>query len=79
MGNENAAYSRLRRMKKFISKDQARIIKGQIRAGQIEGAMKGMDTILKRRTFFRSQNDFARKELGASHGKAEEGDRPKAV
>lgn len=70
MGNENAAYSRLRRMKKFISKDQARLIKGQIQAGQIEGAMKGMDTILKRRAFFRSQDAVARKELGASHGEA---------
>ena len=46
---ENAAYERLRKMKWILTKDQARLIKGQIRAGQIEGAMKGMDTILKRR------------------------------
>lgn len=46
---ENAAYERLLKIKWILTKDQARLIKGQIRAGQIEGAVKGMDTILERR------------------------------
>lgn len=53
---ENAAYERLRKMKWILTKDQARLIKGQIRAGQIEGAMKGMDTILKRRASHKPQS-----------------------
>lgn len=53
---ENAAYKRLRKMKWILTKDQARLIKGQIRAGQIEGAMKGMDTIMKRRASHKSQS-----------------------
>lgn len=53
---ENAAYERLRKMKWILTKDQTRLIKGQIRAGQIEGAMKGMDTILKRRDSHKSQS-----------------------
>lgn len=56
MRNENAAYERLRKMKWILTKDQARLIKGQIRAGQIEGAMKGMDTILKRRAYHKPQS-----------------------
>ena len=56
MRNENAAYERLRKMKWILTKDQARLIKGQIRAGQIEGAMKGMDTILKRRVSHKPQS-----------------------
>lgn len=56
MWNENAAYERLRKMKWILTKDQTRLIKGQIRAGQIEGAMKGMDTILKRRASHKSQS-----------------------
>lgn len=53
---ENAAYERLRKMKWILTKDQTRLIKGQIRAGQIEGAMKGMDTILKRRASHKPQS-----------------------
>lgn len=53
---ENAAYERLRKMKWILTKDQARLIKGQIRAGQIEGAMKGMGTILKRRASHKPQS-----------------------
>ena len=56
MRNENAAYERLRKMKWILTKDQVRLIKGQIRAGQIEGAMKGMDTILKRRDSHKPQS-----------------------
>ena len=53
---ENVAYERLRKMKWILTKDQARLIKGQIRAGQIEGAMKGMDTILERRDSHKSKS-----------------------
>lgn len=53
---ENAAYERLLKIKWILTKDQARLIKGQIRAGQIEGAVKGMDTILKRRASHKSQS-----------------------
>lgn len=43
-------------MKWILTKDQVRLIKVQIRASQIEDAMKGMDTILKRRASHKSQS-----------------------
>ena len=56
IARSSSAYERLRKMKWILTKDQVRLIKGQIRASQIEGAMKGMDTILKRRASHKSQS-----------------------
>ena len=42
-------YFELKKHKSKLSHDQYRLLKGQIRSGQGEAAMKGLQTILNRR------------------------------
>ena len=42
-------YGELKKHRRKISHDQYRTLKGQIRSGQGEAAMKGLQTILKRK------------------------------
>lgn len=42
------AYELLRRSRPKLSRQQYRTLSGQIRAGETEAAMKGLETIIKR-------------------------------
>ena len=46
---DNEALGRLLAAKKMLFRQQYKTIKGQILAGDAEGAMRGLETILKRR------------------------------
>ena len=45
---DNKALGRLLAAKRMLSRQQYKTIKGQILAGNTEGAMRGLDRILKR-------------------------------
>lgn len=45
---DNKALGRLLAAKKMLSRQQYKTIKGQILAGNAEGAMRGLERILKR-------------------------------
>lgn len=56
MDEVSAAMMALKQGRKYMTRQQIRTIKGQILSGNIIGAMKGMDTILKRRASHKSQS-----------------------
>ena len=47
---DNKALGRLLASKRFLSRQQYKTIKGQILAGNSEGAMRGLDRVLKERS-----------------------------
>lgn len=47
--NETLAYETLRKYRFALTKDQTRMLKGQIRSGDVDGAVRGLNTILKRK------------------------------
>ena len=49
MDEAKAAYNELRRYGIHLTSQQYNTIKGQIKSGNIDAAMKGLDKLLKRR------------------------------
>lgn len=66
MVDEAYAYKKIKEYKRFLYADQRRQLKGQIRAGDPDGAMKGLRTILHNR-------------WGCKHGATAQKDRSKIV
>ena len=48
MNEEAYAYMRIRECKHLLYKDQVRMLKGQIKAGDPEGAIKGLSSIIQK-------------------------------
>lgn len=48
MDNKAEAYRCLRQYSSYLSRQQLRTLSGQIKAGNVDGAMKGLNTILER-------------------------------
>ena len=47
-----AALKRIRRYKPLLTTQQMRTLKGQVLSGDIEGAMRGLDKLIKRSLLF---------------------------
>lgn len=65
MNEEACAYMKIRECKHLLYKDQVRMLKGQIKAGDPEGAIKGLSSIIQKRR--------------GSHGKTQKRNRSNAV
>lgn len=48
MDNKAEAYRCLRQYSSYLTRQQLRTLSGQIKAGNVDGAMKGLNTILER-------------------------------
>lgn len=52
MMDTQAALGRIRRFKTLLTAQQMRTLKGQILSGDTEGAMRGLDKLIKRALLF---------------------------
>lgn len=48
MDNKAEAYRYLRQYSSYLTRQQLRTLAGQIKAGNVDGAIKGLNTILER-------------------------------
>lgn len=48
MDNKAEAYRCLRQYSSYLTRQQLRTLSGQIKSGNVDGAMKGLNTILER-------------------------------